>query len=92
MSDRASGNWYPYNRYGTQPDCRNQAQTNTGTQKKIEERLIRLERIVLDPMSEQELNGVEIVRDGGQMIPLKLTEAQRMYDFSKNWCFACVYK
>lgn len=53
MSDRASGNWYPYNPDGTSHDCRNQA---LGTQKKIvdkplsiEERLVRLERIVLDP-------------------------------------------
>ena len=53
MSDKASGNWYPCNIDGTQHDCRNQTQ---GTQKKIvdkplsiEERLVRLEKIVLDP-------------------------------------------
>lgn len=56
MSDNASGKWLPYNIDGTQHDCRKETQTNTGTQKKIvdkplsiEERLVRLERIVLDP-------------------------------------------
>ena len=53
MSDRSSGNWYPYDVDGSPHDCRNQTQ---GTQKKIvdkslsiEERLARLEKIVLDP-------------------------------------------
>lgn len=31
MSDKASGNWYPYNMDGTPHDCRNQ--TKTGTKK-----------------------------------------------------------
>ena len=33
MSDRASGNWYPYNPDGTQHDCRNEIQIGT---KKVE--------------------------------------------------------
>ncbi|MGC2429000.1 MAG: hypothetical protein WA421_18345 [Nitrososphaeraceae archaeon] len=58
MSDRSSGNWYPYNVDGTPHDCRNKTQTSTGTKKvetrplsleEIESRLKRLESIVIDP-------------------------------------------
>jgi hypothetical protein len=35
MSDRTSGNWYPYNSDGTPHDCRNQAQISTGTKKVV---------------------------------------------------------
>ena len=58
MSDRASGNWYPYNTDGTLHDCRNQTQTKTGTKnvetkplslEELDARLKRLEGIVIDP-------------------------------------------
>ena len=42
MSDKVSGNWYPYNMDGTPHDCRNQ--TKTGT-KKVETRPLSLERL-----------------------------------------------
>ena len=42
-NDRASGNWYPYNTEGSQHDGRNQAQTRTGTQKKIVDKPLSLE-------------------------------------------------
>ena len=42
MSDKASGNWYPYNMDGTPHDCRNQ--TKTGT-KKVETRALSLEEL-----------------------------------------------
>ena len=58
MSDKASGNWYPYNTDGAPHDCRNQTQTSIGTKKvetrtlsleEIDARLKRVESIVIDP-------------------------------------------
>jgi hypothetical protein len=60
MSDKSSGNWYPYNMDGSPHDCRNQTQTktSTGTKKletrplsleELDARLKRLESIVIDP-------------------------------------------
>ncbi len=51
MSDRASGNWLPYNLDGKAHDCKSQNQKETGTKKvetnskpmTVEERLARLE-------------------------------------------------
>ena len=51
MSDRTSGNWLPYDLNGQVHDCKNQ----TGTKKvetkplTLEERVKRLESIVIDP-------------------------------------------
>ena len=46
MSDKASGNWYPYNMDGTSHDCRNQSQTKTGTgTKKVETKTLSLEEL-----------------------------------------------
>jgi hypothetical protein len=55
MSDKASGNLYPYNVDGTPHDCKNQSQgtkkveTKTLSLEEIEARLKRLESIVIDP-------------------------------------------
>ena len=52
MSDRTSGNWLPYDLNGQVHDCKN---TSTGTKKvetkelTLEERVKRLESIVIDP-------------------------------------------
>jgi histone acetyltransferase (RNA polymerase elongator complex component) len=55
MSDKASGNWYPYNMDRTSHDCRNQAQgtkkveTKTLSLEELDARLKRVESIVIGP-------------------------------------------
>jgi hypothetical protein len=56
MSDKASGNWYPYNMDGTSHDCRNQLQTGT---KKVETRPLTLEAL------DVRLKKVEAMFNGG---------------------------
>jgi hypothetical protein len=58
MSDKASGNWYPYNMDGTPHDCRNQTKTSTGT-KKVETRPLSLEEL------DTRLKRVEAMFNGG---------------------------
>jgi hypothetical protein len=54
MSDRASGNWYPYNPDGTPHDCRNQTQTKTGT-KKVQP-IVMINQKRLGPLTMEELD------------------------------------
>ena len=59
MSDRASGNWYPYNMDGTQHDCRNQTQVGTGTKKieaKRQEPNVTVNQQRLGPLTIEELD------------------------------------
>jgi hypothetical protein len=56
MSDRASGNWLPYDLNGEVHECKNQSQTGTKkvetrplSLEELDARLKRVERIVIDP-------------------------------------------
>ncbi|MGA7142284.1 MAG: hypothetical protein WBX29_09775 [Nitrososphaeraceae archaeon] len=55
MSDRNSGKWLPFNLDGTLHNCIEKPQNSIGTKKvknesfTVEQRLLRLERIILDP-------------------------------------------
>ena len=58
MSDRASGNWLPYDLNGTVHECKKENQTATGTKKveirplsleELDARLKRIESIVIGP-------------------------------------------
>ena len=55
MSDRNSGKWLPFNLDGTLHNCIEKPQNSIGTKKvknesfTVGQRLLRLERIILDP-------------------------------------------
>ena len=55
MSDRASGNWYPYNPDGTQHDCRNEIQIGTKKVEAKKEPIVSINQQRLGPLTMEEI-------------------------------------